>query len=177
MNLFNNKYRISSARLQTWNYANEGLYFVTICTAGKEYFFGNIIDGEMYLSEIGEFAKKVWLQIPQLRKDMNLELMEYVVMPNHIHGVISIGENSFNTNTLCGEMYQNEFVPQSKNLSSILRGYKSSVTAYACKQEISFAWQARFYDRIIRSTDEYQRIANYIICNISNWKEDSLFNK
>ncbi len=174
MDLFKNKYRIPPARLQAWNYANEGLYFVTICTLDKENFLGEIVEGEIYLSEIGKIAEEEWLNTKEFRKDMNLRLEEYVIMPNHIHGIISIGENIFNE-IEDEQLYQNTFIPQSKNLSSVIRGYKSSVTIYARHHEIPFGWQTRFYDHIIRSADSHLRIADYILNNVSQWKEDSLY--
>jgi len=94
--LFQNKYRIASARLCTWNYANEGMYFVTICTAGRRCYFGSITKGEMHLSPLGKIAESEWIKTPALRPDMNLELGEFVVMPNHVHGIIMIGANQYN---------------------------------------------------------------------------------
>jgi hypothetical protein len=83
-----------------------------------------------------------------------------------IHGV-STNANEF----------KNKFTPQSKNLSSIIRGFKSAVTTYARKNSIEFDWQTRFHDHIIRSNDAYQRISNYIINNPRKWQQDKFFNK
>jgi hypothetical protein len=69
----------------------------------------------------------------------------------------------------------NQFGPQSKNLGSILRGYKSAVTSFARKHNIQFNWQARFHDHIIRSMDEYYRISNYITNNPLNWQQDKFY--
>jgi len=174
--LYKHKYRISSCRLQSWNYGNPGMYFVTICTKNREYYFGEIVAGEMELSELGEIAKKEWMKTLELRPDMNLELGEFVVMPNHIHGIIIIGDRrdamhgvSTITNT---KEQQNHFSPQSKNLASIIRGYKSSVTTYARKNNLTFDWQPRFHDHIIRSMDNYNRISSYINNNPAKWLED-----
>ena len=93
---YKNKYRIASARAPFWDYGWEGSYFVTICTKYRECFFGNIEDGTMTLSRLGEIAKNEWLKTPRLRTDMNLELDSFVVMPNHIHGIIIIGKNKYN---------------------------------------------------------------------------------
>ena len=172
--LYKNKYRISSARLQTWDYKNSGMYFVTICTKNREYFFGNLVRQRMQLTEIGRIAEKEWFKTPGLRPDMNLKLGEFVVMPNHIHGIIIIGENEYNTLT-CGDINnipKNQFAPQSKNLASIIRGYKSTVTTYARKNNIPFSWQPRFHDHIIRSMGSYRRISRYIINNPRNWRID-----
>ena len=93
MKKFQNKYRIPSARLQNWDYAQRAVYFVTICTANREHFFGRIQNNEMIYSNIGSIAAQEWIKTPEIRPDMNLELGEFVVMPNHFHGVIFIGNN------------------------------------------------------------------------------------
>ncbi|MES2379018.1 MAG: hypothetical protein V4553_20665 [Bacteroidota bacterium] len=207
--LFKNKYRISSARLQTWDYADNGLYFVTICTANRESFFGELVetqsfaspdniapladmpDNIMRLNDLGKIIETEWLKTSELRPDMNLELQEYVVMPNHFHGIIYIGENAYNDRYLASgdakhcvstsDTYdatfegKNKFGPQYKNLSSIIRGFKSAVTNYARKNDIPFNWQARFHDHIITSNDEYIRIADYIIDNPAKWQQDKFY--
>jgi putative transposase len=71
--------------------------------------------------------------------------------------------------------YKNLFAPQSKNLSSIIRGYKSAVTIYARKNNIDFNWQPRFHDHIIRTMDDYYKISNYIINNPAKWIEDKFY--
>lgn len=181
--LYKNKYRIESTRLKNWNYANEAAYFVTICTKNREHYFGEIIEGKLHPSEIGGIALSEWFRAIELRPDMNLKLGEFVVMPNHIHGIIMIGGNEYNTGTVptiptvptvetqCIASQQpfeplgNQFGPQSKNLSSIIRGYKSAVTTYARKNGIEFGWQPLFHEHIIRSEDAFNRISDYIIQN------------
>ncbi|MES2774848.1 MAG: hypothetical protein V4722_11725 [Bacteroidota bacterium] len=85
---FQDKYRIPSARAQWWNYGDNGSYFVTICTKNREHSFDEIVDDEMQLSEIGKMAHKYWYHIPTQFSYVLLE--EFVVMPNHIHGIITI---------------------------------------------------------------------------------------
>ncbi len=203
---FQNKYRIASARLQSWDYSSEGMYFITICTKNRQCYFGEIVEApsttslqskpqyesQMQLSEIGKMAESEWLKTLQLRPDMNLELDAFQVMPNHFHSIIIIGENEFNrrhavyrrdamhrvsTTTISKtKTAANQFAPQSKNLGSIVRGYKSAVTTYARKNNIAFDWQARFHDHIIRSKDEYHHIVNYILNNVANWQKDKFYN-
>jgi putative transposase len=206
--LYQNKYRIPSARLQAWDYSNQGMYFITIFTGNRECYFGNIVEtrciasppakhnpsvidpapppSEMQLSEIGKVAEREWLKTVELRPDMNLELAEFVVMPNHFHGIIMIGENAYNNPTgryAKGDAMHrvsitepaNKFGPQSKNIASILRGYKSAITTAARKNQIPFAWQARFHDHIIRSETEYIKVANYIINNPTSWANDKFY--
>src|SRR6218665_3994890 len=155
--LFNNKFRIPSARLQSWNYANQGIYFITICTKDRESFFGKIYNSSLIPTEIGQIAWTEWFKVTDIRPDMNIELGEFVVMPNHIHGIVIIGRNEFNKPDYSNiDNSQNQFLAQSKNLASIIRGYKSSVSSYAKKNNIVFEWQARFHEHIIRSDNDYQ---------------------
>jgi putative transposase len=190
--LYKNKFRISSARLQTWDYSSNGMYFITICTRNKEYFFGDIVECDdletqciaslqrMQLNELGKIAETEWLKAGELRPDMNLELGEYVIMPNHFHGIISIGDNQHNTietDNNSVSYQKNKFGPQSKNLAAVVRGFKSAVTTFARKNDTPFDWQTRFHDHIIRTHDEYFRIANYILNNPDNWQEDKFYVK
>lgn len=121
-NLFRNKYRIPSARLEGFDYGSNAAYFVTICTKDKEHFFGEIVglagnanstqtmfaaetqgiaslrSADVRLSVIGEIVEREWLKTQGLRPDMNLELGVFVIMPNHFHAILIIGENPYNTN-------------------------------------------------------------------------------
>ena len=85
---FRNKYRIASNRLRGFDYASAGAYFITIVTRNREHFFGEIVNDKMVLNAVGEIARGEWYKTPELRPDMNLTLVEFVVMPNHIHGII-----------------------------------------------------------------------------------------
>ncbi len=170
--LYNNKYRIKSARASWWDYGNAAAYFITICAYNHECFFGEIKNGMMCLSEIGTLAYHEYLRTIELRPDMNLKIGEFVVMPNHIHGIIIIGKNRYNKKILPSE---NRFRPQKKNLSSIIRGYKGTVTKQARKFNPSFKWQAKFHDHIIRNTDSFDRISDYIINNPLNWNDDKYY--
>jgi hypothetical protein len=182
MDKFDNKYRIESARLLNWDYGSNAYYFVTICTGGREHFFFEIVNSEMVVNEIGKIVEYEWIKTPIMRPDMNLKMREFIVMPNHFHAIVYIGKNQFNSLPDIGkdEMYRisanknkpNKFGPQSKNLSSIIRGFKSSVTKEARKYNPDFAWQSRFHDRIIRDKDEWYSKTNYIINNPKNWNDD-----
>jgi REP element-mobilizing transposase RayT len=189
---FKGKYRGQTFRLQTWDYSSEGLYFVTICTFDREHFFGEIKNGKMVLSEIGEIVASEWVKTPDIRPDMNLELGEFVVMPNHFHAVIYIGSNKYNDGSVdncncrvpmhCDPTItvinpsKNKFGPQSKNLASIIRGFKSAVTTWCRKNNYpNFKWQSLFHDHIIRNQQAFDKIQNYIINNPKNWKDDTFF--
>lgn len=189
--LYKNKYRIESARLKNWDYGWNATYFVTICTKDRIGFFGNVVDGEMVLNDIGEIVETEWLKTFEMRPDMNLELGEFVVMPNHFHAIIGIGENEYNTKRNPGwdperrdamhcvstindtiNETKNKFGPQSKNLASIIRGFKIGVTKNARLINPDFAWQSRYHDHIIRNDQSFQKITEYIMNNPLNWSED-----
>ncbi|EKT3966110.1 transposase [Flavobacterium psychrophilum] len=85
---FKNKYRIPSARLQSWDYSTNGPYFITICTKNRQHFFGEVINGTMNLNEIGLLAEQFWLEIP--KHFTFVELGNFVIMPNHVHGILII---------------------------------------------------------------------------------------
>ena len=78
-------------RLQDFDYSSAGAYFITICTKNRGNFFGKIVNDEIILNEVGEIAENVWQEIP--RNFNNVELGEFIVMPNHIHGILVIEEN------------------------------------------------------------------------------------
>ena len=185
-NKFRGKYRISSARLKNYDYSRNGAYFITIVSANRENYFGKIIDKKMILSEMGKIAWNEWFKTPEIRPDMNIVLDAFVVMPNHIHGIIFIGDNKYNSmkrpnvETRCiaslhtsqNKPYQNKFGPQRKNLSSIVRGYKSAVTKKCREKFPYFAWQPRFHDHIIRDKKALNKIRQYIILNPELWEHD-----
>ena len=87
---FQNKYRGQSTRKQSWDYSSEGSYFITICTKNNQHFFGKIRDGKMILSDIGKVVNDEWIKSIAMRPEMEIELGEFVVMPNHFHAIINI---------------------------------------------------------------------------------------
>ncbi|MCZ8198588.1 MAG: transposase [Flavobacterium sp.] len=189
-NKFKNKYRISSTRLQTWDYSNNGAYFITICTQNREHFFGNIQNGIMQLSEIGKLAEQYWMEIPN--HFSFIELGNFVVMPNHVHGILIINKidnpilsstesvetrqclvSTIKSNTTIGS---SRFQNQGKNtISSIVGSYKSIVTKMSRQIHSDFGWQSRFHDHIIRNSKSFNNIQNYIFDNPLNWKSDKFY--
>ena len=188
-NKFKNKYRISSARLQTWDYSNNGAYFITICTQNRHHFFGHIQNQEMQLSEIGKLASQFWNEIPN--HFPMVELGNFVVMPNHVHGILIIDKkndlsfpnsvvetrqclvSTIHSNSIIGS---SRFQNQGKNtISSIVGSYKSIVTKMARQINPNFAWQSRFHDHIIRNSRSFDNIQNYIEQNPVKWNEDTFY--
>lgn len=192
MDKFQNKYRIASARLQHWDYRWAGAYFITICTAKRIHYFGEIENRKMVLSNVGVIADVLWHEIKNHAK--NVELGEFVVMPNHIHGVLILTGNNDNDNvndnvgtlhatslpSIQPPNHKNEQMadisPKSGSVSTIIRSYKSAVTKHAHRLGFEFQWQTRFHDHIIRNDESFQKISNYIINNPVNWQGDKFLN-
>jgi putative transposase len=162
----NQKRRLSSLRLGDYDYSQEGIYFVTICTQDHKHFFGKIENGKMVLNEIGKIAEKEWLHTENMRKDVRLGT--FVIMPNHIHGLICILDP---VGAHCNAPLQ----PTQNNLSWIIRGFKSTTTKQIRKIFPKFKWQRSFYDHIVRSDDDLEKIHEYIIFNPEKWELDKYF--
>lgn len=94
-NRYQNKYRIESARLKNWDYRWAGVYFITICTHNRKPYLGHISNGKMELSHVGIVAYIVWYEI--VNHTLNVELGAFVAMPNHIHGILILNGNDFDT--------------------------------------------------------------------------------
>lgn len=173
---FRNKYRISSSRKPWYNY-NIGCYFVTICTKDMEYYFGNIENNTMILSDIGRFTNDLIAAIPQ--NYQGTEVLSYVVMPNHLHMIICIhaevGTTDDSIDTSCNDAVESkhEFMQEiSTNmgkLSKVVNHLKGAITKYARANAMPFAWQSRFYDEIIRDEEAFINIKRYIETNIYRW--------
>ncbi len=184
---YKNKYKIESMRLKNWNYSSNGYYYITICTKNREHFFGNIKNNKVILNKIGEIANKNWIDIPNHFE--NIKLGNFIIMPNHIHGIILIVETLHATSLHNNDIQNNKnydiqnnqndcfskISPKPKSLSAIIRSYKSSVTRIVREKfDETFTWQPRFYDRIIRNEKELNIIRNYIKENPKKWDEDEL---
>jgi REP element-mobilizing transposase RayT len=196
---FQNKYRIPSARLQHWDYGNNGAYFITICTKNREHFFGEISDKKMQLNDIGKLAEQFWMDIPN--HFPFVELGNFVIMPNHTHGILiinkkndanigddkNIGDYLHTVQTLqcnvsadaADATEKNQTManisPKPGTISTIIRSFKSATTKRARLIHTNFEWQTRFHDHIIRDTKAFENIQNYIANNPLNWKEDTFY--
>jgi REP element-mobilizing transposase RayT len=200
MSLFRNKYRIQSARLPQWDYSSPGWYFVTMCTINRKCMFGDIADNEMRLNELGRIVHDEWQKTRIQRA--NIQLDEFVVMPNHVHGIVQIlSTNDCNSDggddTRRRDVARNVSTKNSTNptthgkneppktmsaispkpgsLSEIVRSFKSAATK--CINESRRTpgipvWQPRFHDHIIRNNHELFAIRRYIRNNPANWADD-----
>lgn len=152
-------------RLSNFNYSKSGYYFVTVCTKNKIDFFGKIKNNKIVLSKIGEMANHYWQKIPEHFSDVKLD--EYIMMPNHVHGIIII--ESVGNRHACSLQRR-----QSQKIPTIIGSFKSAVSK--CVNENfnynNFNWQKSYYDHIIRNNESLNKIRKYIIYNPIKWLED-----
>ncbi|MGD2034367.1 MAG: hypothetical protein PVF73_04880 [Bacteroidales bacterium] len=160
-------------RLKNYDYTTPNLYFITICTMGMEPYFGRVLNKKMVYSAIGEKAIQNWLKIPGLFN--KIKLYDFIVMPNHVHGILEIRRSPYSNQN--SKSASNKFGAQPKgSLPVIIGQYKSSITRWCNRNRFSyFAWQPRFYDRIIRNRHEFYRIRQYILKNPAKWTEDEYY--
>jgi len=198
--MYDDKNRVSS-RADWWHYGWNAAYFLTMCTKNREHHFGAVEDKKMILSEIGKIADTCWREI--IHHARNVELGAYVVMPNHVHGILNLHGNPSNgtppfavgtRHALSPPKMETEssksidplprgktfaqmrFQNPGKNtISTIIGGFKSAVSKEARRAGYGFEWQSRFNDHIILDEEEYERITLYIINNPANWKDDEFY--
>ncbi|MBQ9507810.1 MAG: transposase [Bacteroidales bacterium] len=174
---FQNQYRIPSSRA-TWHEYNGGMYFVTVCTQNKEHYFGEIQDGVMHLTEIGEYTQDCVQNIPSHNPYAEVPL--FIIMPNHIHLVVTIdGDDCRDVPWRVSTDGKNKTMQKISNrqdkLSTTIGTMKQAITRYARQHDLPFAWQPRFHDRIIRNNTEMNQIAEYIENNVARWEYDRFY--
>ena len=169
-----------SIRLRGYDYAKSGKYFITLCSYERARLFGEVINGCMILSELGRIVTEEWLRTPVIRS--NVELGEFILMPDHFHGIILIleerngehvGANSYSPRQ------SSQFAPTvtpfrspSNTIGAIIRGFKGSTTKRVNEMRGTpgvHLWQRNYYDHIIRNEYELDQIRKYMRLNPSRW--------
>lgn len=166
MKYFKGKYRIESARLKEWDYSNPGWYYVTVNTKNHIAWFGRVVNAEMKLNELGVVTNKFWLEIPIHFADVELDY--FVIMPNHIHGIIIINPVETPSVVKTPADVETPYIasPHNPLLGEAIGKFKAAVKRWANKNNYKdFIWQARFYDRIIRNEKELFNVRRYISQN------------
>jgi len=160
-----------SLRLKGYDYKQAGVYFVSMCTLNRTCFFGDIVNGEMMLNAEGQIVAEEWIKTAEIRN--NIELDEWVVMPNHFHGILVINECRGTARRAPTVEQFGKPVPNS--IPTIIRSFKSAVTKRINKLRNSPGakiWQRNYYEHIIRNEDELNRIREYITNNPLKWEFD-----
>ncbi len=189
MNQYNpNIHNRRSIRLQGYDYSQSGAYFITICTQNRASLFGHVVDGKMILNDAGMATQQCWLEIP--KHFPNTILDEFVIMPNHVHGIIvitdinppNVGVQNFEPLQIESpriepkQNYYQKIIPGS--IGSIIRGFKIGVTKWFRQNtDVYHVWQRNYYEHIVRNQMELKRIREYIVNNPVNWQNDENYIK
>jgi REP element-mobilizing transposase RayT len=152
-----------SVRLRNFDYTSNGAYFVTICTQNRACILGEVADQSVALTISGRIVDQHWRAIPTNFPNVTLDM--HIVMPNHIHGIIVLQR-----------FKQVELVNSATpGLGDIVRAFKARVTIETRRSTGNLAvpiWQRNYYEHVIRSDEELNRIRQYITDNPSNWDVD-----
>jgi putative transposase len=169
-----------SPRLQGYDYSQSGAYFVTICTYQRAHLFGDIREDAMHLNPIGEIACQRWQAIPHHHSNAELDL--FVIMPNHMHGIIILTDE-VGTRPASSAATLRDNRPQrvqSGSLSIIIGSYKSGTTRRIrvhLRTPGRIVWQGRYHDHIIRSPADLDRIREYVLNNPARWTADRFYSE
>lgn len=187
-----------SIRLKGYNYSQEGAYFVTVFTKNRVCLFGDVIKDKMILNIPGEIVKKCWISIPSHYANVSLDY--FMIMPNHVHGIILINykrvQNIEPLQSLTSNVRAQDIEPQKEilqkqnryqnvtkaSIGSIIRGFKIGATKWFRKNtDIKNVWHRNYYEHVIRNETDLNNIREYIIYNPLKWETDeenpTYFNK
>lgn len=169
-----------SIRLQGYDYAQAGAYFVSICTQNRACLFGEIVAGEMRLNDTGRIVADEWVKTAEIRSEIALD--EWVLMPNHFHGIIVIVDGRGAAHPDRGTARRAPTVerfgcPISGSIPTIVRSFKSAATKRINEMHQSPGmklWQRNYWEHIVRNEPELHRIREYIRNNPTQWELDAL---
>ena len=168
-----------SIGLKEFDYSQAGAYFITICTHQREHLFGEIVDGVMTLNEFGVIAQEEWLKTALIRRE--IDLGEFVIMPNHFHGIIMIHEpvGAYGHTPLPTTNPAN-FESPSRTLGAMVRGFKSAVTTRVNQKRGTPGkpvWQRNYWEHIIRDEKDLLNTQTYILNNPAQWENDEMHSR
>ncbi len=173
-----------SIRLKGYDYSQSGIYVVTLCIQERHCLFGSITHETMILNDAGKMIDEQWLQLQE--RFALIQLDEYVIMPNHFHGIIIVGAGLVPAReaTATANFYGRVQGPplQNPHLSQIVGAFKSITThqyilGVKNQQWKPFngkLWQRNYYEHIIRNEESFFSAKEYIMCNPQNWKTDKM---
>jgi len=169
--------RRNTLRLQGYDYSRAGTYFITICAKNSEAMFGKIVENKMKLSEYGKIAEQ---ELQKTAEIQNLDLSQFVIMPNHVHFIVTItkpqpvgadAKSARTSSSKSAQVSSPKSSAKSISISSFVRSYKAALS-----RKLGFSlWQRSFYDRVIQCEEEHKIIARYIINNPSTWAKDKFY--
>ena len=167
-------HRRKSIRLKGYDYSQPGAYFVTICTKNRKAIFGDVVDGEMRMSQMGEIASRCWREIPD--HFTNVELDEFVVMPNHVHGIIVILDDVNSVGVIHESPLPKTTTERRRMLlPKIIGRFKMNSAKRINLLRNSSGipvWQRNYFEHIVRDEKSMTRIREYIDTNPQRWELD-----
>jgi putative transposase len=174
------KHHRRSIRLQGYDYSQPGMYFVTVCTEERELLFGEVVKEAMVENEYGEVARTCWEEIPHHFQRAELDV--FVVMPNHVHGILIIADKIRTSPTSVGAQHAAPLSWRASrpnvspgSLGAIIRSFKSATTKRINNLRATPyvpPWQRGYYEHVIRNEDDLRRIREYILTNPLRWELD-----
>jgi len=170
MDSYNSSPHRRKVRLSEFDYSQPGANFVTIVTQERKKLFGEVVDGEMILNEVGSMVKEVWEVIPD--HSPNVDLGVFVVMPNHVHGIINITEMEA---TRASPLPRVSKGPIPGSIGAIIGSFKSATSKRIRGLDNNHRkrlWQRNYYEHVIRNERDHQAIYDYILANPINWEKD-----
>jgi REP element-mobilizing transposase RayT len=170
-----NCHRRRSSRLKGYDYSRAGAYLVTVCTQGRACLFGDVVGGEMRLNAAGRVVEQCWSNIP--RHFSHVELDEFVVMPNHVHGIVVIIENvgATHASPLRWRRPTHPAGPKKRSIGAVVGSFKSAVTKRINELRNTpgtSIWQRNYYEHVMRDDASLCRIREYIVQNPLQWEYD-----
>ncbi len=187
-------------RLSGYDYSQVGYYFVTICTQERESYLGDVIEENMLLNDAGRMVGRIWGELPE--RFGFVEMDEFVIMPNHLHGIVVIDPGD-HKNFPCGDRsltgehkvrpYNNQLKcrrgepcvrplsgTKECSLGRVIQGFKSittheysiGVNNHQWSEFNKRLWQRNYYERVIRTERELEEIREYIVENPVKWDAD-----
>jgi len=160
-----------SVRLKEYDYSSPGAYFVTVVTHRYECIFGKIIDQEMQMNDLGRIVQKCWVVLPD--HFLDIEIQPFVVMPNHIHGIITIIEKDRRGTIYRAPTIEKFGQPVVGSIPTIVRTYIAAVSRRSRRDfgRVNI-WQRNYYEHIIRNQSELDDIYKYILNIPYHWSDD-----
>jgi len=161
-----------SIRLDGYDYTQAGAYFVTICVRDPFRLLGAVVDDEMTLNQYGDIVNEEWAYTALVRAEIALDA--YVVMPNHIHGIVVVTDDGHKRAHAAS--YARPLRSPSYTVGSLVRGFKAAVTTRIntlCGTPGVPFWQRNYYEHVVRGDADLERIRAYIAHNPARWAEDT----
>ena len=165
--------RRNSLRLKGYDYTQDGLYFVTLVTQGRVSLFGEVLNGAIILNRYGEIVQQEWERISMVRP--TIELGAFVIMPNHLHGILFFQENGAYTVRATRRVAPTAITLQSGSLGAVMGQFKSIVTKRINTVRGTPGipvWQRNYYDHILRNQADLELTWQYIQANPAQWDQD-----